>query len=336
VTTLLVATSGGHLIELLQLAPRLTPADEDVVWVTNETVQSRSLLGDARTVFVPDPGSRNIPGTAANALRAWRILRRYRPDRVVSTGSAIAASFLPVARTLGIACHYIESGTRVSGPSATGRLLERVPGVHCYTQHENWASPRWAYAGSILDGFDEQAHASRPPVRRVVVTLGTWEQPFRRLIERLVPLLPGEAEVLWQTGHTDVTGLVASPTPWVPATDLAAAIGDADLVITHAGMGASLDALTAGHCPVVVPRRPEHGEQIDDHQVQLAAELALRGLAVVREVDTLTADDLLLAAGRRTGRADHPRPFVLADAGRARPVPTRNRDRLPRRRVPGA
>jgi UDP-N-acetylglucosamine--N-acetylmuramyl-(pentapeptide) pyrophosphoryl-undecaprenol N-acetylglucosamine transferase len=322
VTTLMVATSGGHLIELLQLAPRLTPADDDVLWVTNDTVQTRSLLGDARALFVPDPGSRNVPGTAANALRAWRILRRYRPDRVVSTGSAIAGSFLPAARALGIACHYIESGTRVVGPSATGRLLERVPGVHCYTQHKAWASARWAYAGSILDDFEQVVADPPPPVRRIVVTLGTWEQPFRRLIEHLVPLLPEDAEVLWQTGHTDVTGLVASPTPWVPATDLAAAVADADLVVTHAGMGACLDALVAGRCPVVVPRRPEHGEQIDDHQVQLAAELARRGLAMVREPDTLTAEGLRYAAGLRTTRAAAPRPFVLAQADRPRPVRT--------------
>jgi UDP-N-acetylglucosamine--N-acetylmuramyl-(pentapeptide) pyrophosphoryl-undecaprenol N-acetylglucosamine transferase len=327
VTTLMVATSGGHLIELLQLAPRLRPSDDDVVWVTNDTVQTRSLLGDARAVFVPDPGSRNLPGTAANALRAARILRRYRPDRVISTGSAVAASFLPVARALGIACHYIESGTRVAGPSVTGRLLARVPGVECYTQHESWASARWPYAGSILDGFEQVAADPAPPVRRVVVTLGTWQQSFRRLIEHLVPLLPADAQVVWQTGHTDVTGLAISPTPWMSATDLSAAVAEADLVVTHAGMGASLDALAAGRCPVVVPRRPEHGEQIDDHQVQLAAELARRGLAVVRDPETLTAEDLLQAARLRTTRAAAPRPVVLAAA---RPRRVRTPDRVVR------
>ncbi|SNR77568.1 glycosyltransferase [Blastococcus mobilis] len=312
-TTLLVASTGGHLNELVALAPRIVPRDDDILWVTQNTLQSSSLLGDQRTLFVPDLGSRDLPGTAVMALRAWRILRKYRPERVLSTGSGIAVAFLPTARTLGIPCHYIESGTRVTGPSVTGRILRRIPGVHRYTQHAQWASPHWSYAGSILDGFQHVAMDTPPRVRRVVVTLGSWRQPFRRLIEQLIPLLPDGVEVQWQTGHTDVSGLVDRPTPWLSAADLRSAVRRADLVVTHAGMGAVLDALEAGRCPVVVPREREHGEQIDNHQVELAAELGRRGLAVVREPDALTTTALLEAASRRIIRTRNPRPFVLAE-----------------------
>jgi UDP-N-acetylglucosamine transferase subunit ALG13 len=316
-TTLLVATAGGHLVELLSLAPRLEPVDRDQVWVTNDTVQSRSLLGGARVHYVPDPGSHNVPGTAALAGEAWRILRHVRPDRVVSTGSALAAAFLPTARLMGTACHYIESGTRVLGPSATGRLVQRVPGVRCYTQYDAWASRRWTATGSVLDGFEPHSLASAPALRRIVVTLGTWRQPFRRLVEALVAVVPPDAEVLWQTGHTDVGGLVDRPDPWVPAAELSAAIEAADLVVTHAGMGASMDALMAGHCPVVAPRRAEHGEQVDQHQVHLAEELRRRHLAVVTEPGSLTAEDLFRAAGRRIHRAAHPGPVLLDAPSRA-------------------
>jgi len=312
-TTLLVAATGGHLNELARLAPRFTPLDDDLVWVTDSTVQSRSLLDGARIEFVPPLDSRDVRGTLATTGHALRILRRHRPDRVVSTGSAIAVAFLPVARALGIPCHYIESGTRVSGPSTTGQILQYVPGVRRYTQHRSWTSPRWHYAGSILDGFEPHPTGSEPEPRRVVVTLGSWRQSFRRLVEHLVPLLPTTADVVWQTGHTDVTGLVDDPTPWLDAATLARAIAGADLVVTHAGMGATLDALDAGRCPVVVPRRQAHGEQIDDHQVQLADELARRELAVVRTPEALTAADLRTATARRIARSNHPRPFRLAN-----------------------
>jgi hypothetical protein len=53
----------------------------------------------------------------------------------VSTGSAIALSFLPVARLRGVPCHCIESAARSASPSQTGRLLRRVPGVRLYTQY---------------------------------------------------------------------------------------------------------------------------------------------------------------------------------------------------------
>jgi len=327
VTTLLVATTGGHLNELVRLAPRLVPSDEDVIWVTHDTLQSRSLLTGARVVFVPEVGSRDVRATAVNAVLAWRVLRRSRPDRVVSTGSAIAVAFLPVARALGITSHYIESGTRVLGPSVTGRVLERIGGVHCYTQHEHWTSARWAHAGSILDGYEQAVLSPRPPVRRVVVALGTWEQSFRRLVEQLVPLVPRDADVLWQTGHTDVTGLVPQPRPWVSPETMLRAMAEADVVVTHAGMGATLDALDAGRCPIVVPRRPENGEQLDDHQVQLAAELDRRSLAVVRDVGDLTAADLRDAAGLQTRRRDPLPPFHLDEGrvGTARRRPTAQR-----------
>jgi UDP-N-acetylglucosamine--N-acetylmuramyl-(pentapeptide) pyrophosphoryl-undecaprenol N-acetylglucosamine transferase len=47
-----------------------------------------------------------------------------------------------------------------------------------------------------------------------------------------------------------------------------------------------------------VPRRLAHGEHVDDHQIQIAQELARRGLAVSVEADALTVEDLRRAAGR--------------------------------------
>lgn len=295
-TSLLVASTGGHLAELYRLAERLPPAADGEIWVTNDSVQSRSLLRDRAVLFVPYKGSRDLPGVTANAVRAAAILRRHRPDRIVSTGSGIALSFLPLAATLGSTCHYIESGTRVRGPSLTGTLLTRLSRVRCYTQHPEWADARWRCHGSILDGF--QVTPAPPPaaIRRAVVTLGSWRQPFRRLLERLITIIPPAVETLWQTGFTDVGGLPIEARPWVPQRELATAMAEADVVIAHAGMGTALDALDAGRLPIVVPRQAHLGEQIDDHQVDLASVLDARGLALARFPDELTADHMLEAA----------------------------------------
>lgn len=309
---LLVASTGGHLTELNRLAPRLPLGDRPVVWVTNDTRQSRALLRGRHVVFVPYQGSRNPRAGAWNAVLASGILGRYRPDLVVSNGAGIALSFLPLAAARGAACHYIESATRVVGPSVTGRVLARVPGVRCYTQHPGWADGAWHHAGSVLDGF-VAAERPGPPAapRRVVVTLGTWRQGFRALVERLVQILPADAEVLWQTGFTDVTGLGIEPAGWMPEHELMAALRAADVVVTHAGIGATLDALDAGLCPIVVPRRKAAGEQVDDHQVELAEELDRRGLAVVRRTEALHAADIAAAAGRTVLRPTAPAPFSL-------------------------
>jgi UDP-N-acetylglucosamine transferase subunit ALG13 len=151
----------------------------------------------------------------------------------------------------------------------------------------------------VLDGFEAAhvAHSERE-ISRVVVTLGTWSQTFRSLLERLVELLPPEVETVWQTGATDVLGLPIRAMPWIAPDELAIALREADLVVTHAGMGAALDALEAGKCPVVVPRRKAAGEQIDDHQVELGTELERRGLAIACAPSELTYDVLATAASR--------------------------------------
>jgi UDP-N-acetylglucosamine transferase subunit ALG13 len=140
---------------------------------------------------------------------------------------------------------------------------------------------------------------------------------FRRLIERLIDVVPPSVEVLWQTGSTPLEGLDISAHPDLPSEELAAAIGNSDVAVIHAGVGLSLLALANGRCPVVVPRRRARGEHIDDHQVQVAAMLSSRGLAVACEVEDLSLEVLMQAAARQVTRETDPPRFLL-DADRPR------------------
>jgi beta-1,4-N-acetylglucosaminyltransferase len=54
---------------------------------------------------------------------AWSILRREKPDVLVSTGSEIAIPFFMLAKLLRIRTIYIELCCRVTSPSRTGKLL---------------------------------------------------------------------------------------------------------------------------------------------------------------------------------------------------------------------
>jgi UDP-N-acetylglucosamine transferase subunit ALG13 len=295
-TVLLVATAGGHLSELSQLAPRLFGDGTERVWITNETPQSRSVLAREQVVFIPAVHERDVVGVMKSSLIARRILQQERVTMVVSTGSAKALGFLPYAALKAIPAHYIESATRTHGPSLTGRVLRYTPRVQLYTQHQRWARPPWKWiGGSVFDGFQAELGPSRP-IRSAVVTLGTMVHGFRRLVERAQVLLPPEAEVLWQTGHTDVTGLGITPTPFLAADELAAAMRDADLVIGHAGIGTALGALEAGKIPILIPRQRSHGEIGDDHQQAIAIDLATSGLAIHRSIPELTSADLHTAA----------------------------------------
>ncbi|GGI05296.1 glycosyltransferase [Egicoccus halophilus] len=309
-TILAVANLGGHLRQLLELLPRLD-VQGDVLWMTNDGEQSRSLLADQTVCYLPYPRAGSIGDAVSNARIAARALRGRSVDVAVSTGSSLAVSVLPLAAARGAEVHYIESATRTAGPSRAGQLLQRLPAVHLYTQSTDWADHRWRYVGDVFDGFTLRPRATGG-IRRVVVTLGTSTfGGFRRLCERLLTILPADVEVLWQTGTTDVTGLPIEPTVELPATALEAAIVAADVVVSHAGTGSALTALANGKAPVLVPRDPLHGEHVDGHQFEIAERLAAAGLGIVRRVEELTLDTLTEAASFEAVRLGDTRPFPL-------------------------
>ncbi|HKR49839.1 MAG TPA: glycosyltransferase [Pseudonocardiaceae bacterium] len=321
-TTLFVATTGGHLTQLDSLATRISP-NGDSVWVTHANEQSRSMLADRDVEFVPYVGVRSVPDVLRCIPDARRLMARRKLTRVVSTGSGIALGYLPYLAARGVECHYIESATRVSAPSLTGRVLRWVPRVRTYTQYPSWADRCWEYAGSVFDGYEPVALPLVPEgVVRVVVTVGAATQyPFRRLFEHLVPLLAPDGglaratglpvQVLWQTGDTPVGDLPIQATPVLPAAELAAALGTVDIVISHAGTGSALAALDAGRYPILATRDSARGEQVDDHQRELATELARRGLAVHRDADSITIDDMLTTLATSIRRTASPPPFEL-------------------------
>lgn len=313
----LVATTGGHLTQLFDLAPRL-PLRGPRLWVTFDSEQARTLLAGERVAFVPYVAERDIVGVGRAMSHARRILAGgldggAKASAVVSTGSAVALAFLPLAALRGIPAHYIESAARTGRPSLTGRVLRFVPGVRLYRQYPHTARGPWRYGGSVFDGF-----ASTPPapraLRRAVVTLGTMDQGFRRLLERLVAILPPETEVLWQTGATPTQGLGIHGHRLLSATALAKAMREADVVVAHAGCGSALTALKAGKCPILVPRDPQGGEVVDAHQAEIADWLDAKGLALARHADRLTLDDLHRAAARGVARAAQLPAFRLAGA----------------------
>jgi UDP-N-acetylglucosamine--N-acetylmuramyl-(pentapeptide) pyrophosphoryl-undecaprenol N-acetylglucosamine transferase len=314
-TVLLIAATGGHLAQLDELAPRIPGVDEKSVWVTFDTPQSRSLLRNRDHFFVPYTGSRDLLTAMRNARLARDIIRKVRPHFAVSTGSAIAVSFLPAARLAGVPVAYIESAARADGPSLTGRILQRVPGIQLYSQYPEWAAPPWVYAGSVFDAFAATECGPAKPIRRVLVTLGTMTFGFRRLVERVLEVLPDDCEVVWQVGVTDASGLGIEARTDMPTDEFDHEMRRADVVIAHAGVGSALSALNAGKCPVLVPRERSRGEHIDDHQRQVAARLDHLGLAIHRTVDALTREDIVRAARQSVVRRERVPTLEISSRG---------------------
>jgi len=305
VRTLLVASEGGHLLELYLLSERMGLTKE-CVWITFDTPQSRALLAGKEVFFAPFAGTRDVIGTARATIWARAFLRANRFDRVVSTGASLALAVLPLASLAGTDCYYIESATRIEGPSLTGRLLTPFRSIHFRTQHKRWANRRWEHETSIFDGYRSfpAAHPSEP--QSIVVSLGLHRGfGFRRLLERLVEIVPDGTEVLWQVGDTDASGLGIDFHRSLQTPKLAQAMADSDVVITHAGIGSAITALESGKRPIFVPRRKQFKEHVDDHQVSIAGELDRQGLVFHVEADEIQWSDIVRAAAWRVQYDKH-------------------------------
>jgi UDP-N-acetylglucosamine transferase subunit ALG13 len=66
----------------------------------------------------------------------------------------------------------------------------------------------------------------------------------------------------------------------MPFEEMVACFREAEKVVTHAGVGSILGASREGHTPLVVPRRHDLGEHVDEHQAELTRALAARGAVV--------------------------------------------------------
>ena len=309
----MVASTGGHLTQLTRLAGRLG-VDPESPWVTFDTPQSRSLLRGREVHYVPYVRPRDYRGVA----RATRLLQPFMKavDGAVSTGAGLALAVLPQIALRGKPAVYLESISRVQGPSLTGRILARVPRVGLYGQHSGWLTGPWRDGPSVLGQYRTRPVTAVSP-RSIFVTLGTI-RPYRfdRLIDTVLAYcrLHPEVDVLWQVGCTDRRDLPGRVVEQLTDAEFGEALGEHDLIVAHAGVGSALGALSVGRCPVLLPRSGRFDEAVDDHQVQIAEMLQSRGRAICVDPADLELDHLMRAAALRVTSSDSSHQMLLRTA----------------------
>jgi beta-1,4-N-acetylglucosaminyltransferase len=146
VKLLLVCSSGGHLLLLHQLRPWWEKHDRS--WVTFDKTDARSLLAGERLDWAHHPTQRSIPNLLRNLRLSWRVLRRERPDVLVSTGAGVAFPFFVLAKPLGIKTVYVEAYERMDRASLTGRLCYPI----CDVMVLQWEEQRRFYPRGELVG----------------------------------------------------------------------------------------------------------------------------------------------------------------------------------------
>ncbi|MDK2836726.1 MAG: hypothetical protein PWP21_1503 [Thermosediminibacterales bacterium] len=119
---MLVTSSGGHLFHLYQLKKWWEKYDR--CWVTFQKVDALSLLKGEKVYFGYFPTNRNIKNLIRNTFLAFKILRKEKPDLIISTGAGLAVPFFWVGKLFfGAKLVFIEVIDRIEIPTLTGKLV---------------------------------------------------------------------------------------------------------------------------------------------------------------------------------------------------------------------
>lgn len=117
----LVGSSGGHLAHLNMLKPFWS--ENERFWVTFDKEDARSMLKDEKMYPCYFPTNRNLKNLIKNTFLAIKILRKEKPDLIISSGAAVAVPFFYLGKLMRKKLIYVEVFDRVDKPTLTGRLV---------------------------------------------------------------------------------------------------------------------------------------------------------------------------------------------------------------------
>lgn len=145
----LVGSSGGHLIQLYKLDEWWSKHDR--FWVTFDKPDSQSLLKGEKKYWCYYPTNRNLKNLIKNTWLAWKVLRKEKPDVIISTGAASAIPFFYLGKVLGCKLIYIEVYDRIDLPTLSGKIVYPITD-HFLLQWEEQKKfyPKGEYVGGIL------------------------------------------------------------------------------------------------------------------------------------------------------------------------------------------
>ena len=106
----------------------------------------------------------------------------------------------------------------------------------------------------------------------ILVTLGTQNNSFHRLLEEVQKNIDNgniKEEVIVQNGYTKFDSKQMKLIKEIPQDEFNKLIDQANLVITHGGVGSIITAITKGKKVIAIPRLKKYNEHVNDHQIEI-------------------------------------------------------------------
>jgi UDP-N-acetylglucosamine transferase subunit ALG13 len=107
----------------------------------------------------------------------------------------------------------------------------------------------------------------------ILVLLGTQNNNFTRLLEAIQENIDNNTiqdEVIVQAGFTKFESNDMKIFSMIDKNKFSKLQDEADLIITHGGVGSIISSLEKGKKVIVAPRLKQYGEHVNNHQIQIA------------------------------------------------------------------
>ncbi len=114
----LVCSQGGHLTEMLFLMEAFNR--HDIFFITHPNPRTKQLKH--KKYLIEDIGT-DIWKMINAFIQTFKILKKEKPNLIISTGSEVAIPAIILSRFMKIKTIYIESWCRIKTKSGTGRIL---------------------------------------------------------------------------------------------------------------------------------------------------------------------------------------------------------------------
>lgn len=153
----------------------------------------------------------------------------------------------------------------------------------------------------------------------IFVTVGTHEQPFNRLIEKMDELVESgkiKEKVVVQYGFSTYEAKHCEMHQMMSFDEMQQAFKEARIVITHGGPSSFVEALQYGKVPIVVPRQLEFNEHVNNHQVDFVKLISERMNNIIPVYDIDQLGDTVahydeIVKTKNSGKTSNNKKFML-------------------------
>ena len=125
----------------------------------------------------------------------------------------------------------------------------------------------------------------------ILVLLGTQNNSFHRLLEEIEKNIKDEIikdEIIVQAGYTKFQSHRMRIIDLMSKEQLEKFQDEADLIITHGGVGSIISSVEKGKKVIAVPRMHEYGEHVNNHQKEIVKDFNDKGYIIgIEKVEDL-------------------------------------------------